>query len=155
VERQYRRDDLHFVIEAVRKQRPDRAVDEPRGQRLLLGGTALALEEAARDLARGVGLFHVVDREREPVLAELGILGADDGREHHGVVHGAYDRAVRLARDLAGLERDVVVAVAEGFLDRVQRAIPFTDSIYRGVKIKTLTRTVSVSFTAPSEDLLA
>jgi hypothetical protein len=56
-----------------------------------------------------------------------------------------------LAGDLAGLERDVLVAVAEGFLNRVQRAISFCC----GVKIKTLTRTVSVSFTAPSEDLLA
>ena len=36
VERQHRRHDLHFVEEAVREQRPDRPVDEARGQRLLL-----------------------------------------------------------------------------------------------------------------------
>jgi len=52
---------------------------------------------------------------------------------------------VGLARDLAGFEGDVVVAEAEGFLDRIQRRF-----LLLGVKRKTLTRTVSVSFTAPS-----
>jgi len=120
VQRHHRGDDLHLVVEAVGKQRPDRAVDQARGQGLLLGGPAFALEEAAGNLAGGVGLLDVVDGEREPVLALLGVLGADHGGEHHGVVHGADHRAVGLAGDLAGLEGDVVAAVAEGFLDRVQ-----------------------------------
>src|SRR5690606_40583127 len=38
-------DDLDFVIEAFRKQRPDRTVNEPRSQGFLLAGSAFALEK--------------------------------------------------------------------------------------------------------------
>ena len=64
-------DDLDLVLEAVDEQRADRPVDQPRGQHLLLGRPRLALEEAARDLAGGVGLLLVVDGQREEVLAGL------------------------------------------------------------------------------------
>ena len=77
IDRQHRRDDLHFVVEAVREQRAERPVDQAAGQRLLLGRAALALEEAAGDLARGVGLLLVVDGQREEVLAGLRRLGGD------------------------------------------------------------------------------
>ena len=72
IHRQHGRDDLHVVEEAVREERADRAVDEARGERLLLGRTALALEEAARDAPRGVGLLDVVDGEREEVPPRRG-----------------------------------------------------------------------------------
>src|SRR5690606_41747700 len=62
------RDDLHFVAELVREQRADRAVDQAAGQRFLLGGAALALEEAAGDAAAGIELLLVVDGERKEVL---------------------------------------------------------------------------------------
>ena len=39
-------DDLHFIEEAFRKQRADRAVDQARSQGLELAGAAFALEEA-------------------------------------------------------------------------------------------------------------
>ena len=73
-------DDLGLVPEAVREQRPDRPVDQARGQRLLLGRAALALEEPARDLAGGERLLLVVDGEREEVLAGLDAPGGDGGR---------------------------------------------------------------------------
>ena len=47
-------DQLGLVVPALREQGPDRAVDHPRGQRRLLAGAALASEERAGDLARGV-----------------------------------------------------------------------------------------------------
>ena len=72
IDRHHRRDDLHFVVEAVGEQRADRPVDQARGQRFLLRGPPFALEEAAGDLARGVGLFLVVDGQREEILAGLG-----------------------------------------------------------------------------------
>jgi hypothetical protein len=72
VQAQHVDDHLHFVEEAVREQRADRAVDQARGQRLELARAAFALEEAARDLAGGVGLLDVVDGQREEVLAGLG-----------------------------------------------------------------------------------
>ena len=62
-------DDLDLVAEALREQRADRPVDQARDQGLVLGGPALALEEAAGDLARGEGLLLVVHGQREEVLA--------------------------------------------------------------------------------------
>ena len=62
-------DHLGLVPEAARKQRPDRAVDEAGGERLLLGGASLALEIPAGDLARREGLFLVVHGQREKVDA--------------------------------------------------------------------------------------
>ena len=64
-------DDLGLAAEALGEERADRAVDEARGQRLLLARPALALEEAAGDLARGEGLLLVVHGEREEVDARL------------------------------------------------------------------------------------
>ena len=71
VVREHGDDDLRLVLEAFDEQRPDRPVDEARGQRLLLGRTAFALEKAAGDLAGGVGLLLVVDGQREEVDAGL------------------------------------------------------------------------------------
>src|SRR6185369_14479524 len=63
----------------------------------------------------------VVDGKREKALARLGRLGGRYGGQHHGVIDRADDGAVRLAGDFAGLERDLLRAEGEGFLDRVQR----------------------------------
>ena len=57
--------------ETRHEERPDRPVDQPRGQRLLFGRPALALEKAAGDLAGGEGLFLVIDGQREEILAGL------------------------------------------------------------------------------------
>ena len=63
------RHDLDFVDVAGREERPDGAVDEPRGENFLGGGPAFALDEAAGELAGGVGLFAVIDGEGEEVAA--------------------------------------------------------------------------------------
>ena len=75
VHRHHRRDDLDFVVEAVGEQRPDRAVDQARGQDVLLRRPPFALEEAAGNLAGGVVLLDVVDGERKEVLPGLRLLG--------------------------------------------------------------------------------
>ena len=64
-------DDLRLVAVAFGKQRPDRAVDQARDERLLLGRPALALEIAAGDAAGGEGLFLVIDGERKEIDAGL------------------------------------------------------------------------------------
>ena len=90
--------DLHFVEEAVREQRADRAVDQARGQRLFLGRTTFALEEAARDAARGVGLLDVVDGQREEVLARVARSWRPTAvTRTDGVAHRDEDRTVGLA----------------------------------------------------------
>ena len=62
-------DDLRLVAGNPDEERPDRPVDQPRDQRFLFGRPALALEEAAGDLAGGEGLLLVVDGQREEILA--------------------------------------------------------------------------------------
>ena len=107
-------DDLDFVLEALDEQRADRAVDQAGDQGLLLGRTAFALEEAARDLARGEGLLLVVHGQGEEVLAGLGALGEDDGRQHGGLAVGGQDGAVGLTGDAAGFERQRAAAPLDG-----------------------------------------
>ena len=68
---EHRADDLGLVAEAVGEQRADRPVDQARGQHLLLGRPAFALEEAAGNLAGGEGLLLVVDGEREEIDPRL------------------------------------------------------------------------------------
>ena len=50
--RQHGHDHLRLVAQAVGEQRTDRAVDQARDQRLLLGRAAFALEVAARECGR-------------------------------------------------------------------------------------------------------
>ena len=117
--RRHHRDDVGIVLEIVRQrgdddlgvaaptvgeQRPHRPVDQAGGQRLLLGRPSFALEVAAGDAACGVELLLVVDRQRQEVDAGLGLLRRDHGRDHGGFAVGGDDRAVGLARDLAGFQ---------------------------------------------------
>ena len=62
-------DDLDLVAEALGKQRAERAVDEAAGQRLLLVGPALPLEEASGDASARVGPLAIFDGEGEEVAA--------------------------------------------------------------------------------------
>ena len=66
-----RADDLHFVHETLREQRPDRTIDQPAGEGFLLGRTAFSLEEAPGNAPRGVKTLLVVDRQRKPGLARV------------------------------------------------------------------------------------
>ena len=106
-------DDLHFVLEVIREQRAHRAIDQARGQRLLLGRTAFALEEAAGNAAGGIELLDVVDGEREEILAFLLLGRGDGGDQHHGAAHAGHDRTGCLAGNFARLQRDFVITVLE------------------------------------------
>ncbi|MNZ72610.1 hypothetical protein D3C78_909910 [compost metagenome] len=119
-------DNLHFVHEAFREQRTDRTVDQARGQGLFLGRTAFTLEEATRDLAGGVGLFLVVDRQREEALAWIGLLGTDHGHQHGDiVVDGNQHGAGCLTGNAARFESNGRLTELE-FLDyRVHGFLPF------------------------------
>ncbi|HTZ04647.1 MAG TPA: hypothetical protein VMB53_02730 [Gaiellaceae bacterium] len=116
VGREHGADDLHLVLEALRPQRPDRAVDHARREDRPLRGAPLALEEAARDLAGGVHPLLDVDRQGE----EVGVLprfgAALGGGEHHRLAGTDDDGAVRLLRELAGLEADLLCPYLDGDL---------------------------------------
>ena len=113
VVRQHGDDDLRLAAPAIGEQRTDRAVDQARGQRVLFGRPAFALEIAAGNAAGRVIFFRVVDGQREEVDAFLRRLGGDDGGEHGGLAVGGEDGAVGLAGDLAGLEGELAPAPIE------------------------------------------
>ena len=69
VGREDRDDELDVVLVALGEERADRAVGQAGGQGGRLGRARLALDEAARDLARGVHPLLELDREREEVEA--------------------------------------------------------------------------------------
>ena len=116
VQRHYGRDDLDFVFEALGKQRTDRPVDKTANQRLFFARAPFALEKAARDLARSVGLFLVVDGQREKVPARVGGLAANRGDEYNRLRHIDDDGAVRLAGDTTSFKSYDVLAVLKRFL---------------------------------------
>src|SRR5262249_25260712 len=92
--------------EALRKQRPQRAVGEPGSQDRGLARPTLAAHESARDLARRVQLFLVIAREREEVDALAGLLRHHCRAQDHGVALADDHRAVCLFRHAPGLDRD-------------------------------------------------
>ena len=112
--REDRADHLHLVAEALRPERPDRAVDHPRGQGRALGGATLALEETAGDLPGGVHPLLDVDREREEVGVGARIRAPDGRREDHGVAAAYDDCAVRLLGELARLEVELLAPDLDG-----------------------------------------
>ena len=103
-------DHLHLVAEALRPERPDRPVDHACREDGALGGAPLTLEEAARDLAGGVHPLLDVDGEREEVCALARLSAPLCCGEHHRVAATDDDCAVRLFREVAGLEADLLVS---------------------------------------------
>ena len=63
VDRHRDRHELRLAVPALREERPQWPVDHARGERGLLARPALAAEEAAGDLARGVHPLLHVDRQ--------------------------------------------------------------------------------------------
>ena len=123
VVREHGHDDLGVVLVARDEERADRAVDEARGQRLLLGRAALALEVAARDAAGRVGALLVVHGEGKEVEAGLRLLVGDDGGEHGGLAIGRDHGAVGLAGHLAGFEHELAPAPDQLFALDVEHVI--------------------------------
>ena len=108
--------DLDLVDEAIGEERTDRAVDHPHREDLFLVWRALALAEAAWELARRGGLLAVVDGEREEVEA-LARLGADDGRQDGAPGVVGHDGGVAQFGDFAGLEDEVRPAISRSDSD--------------------------------------
>ena len=105
--------DLDVVLVALREQRPDGPVRQAGGEDRGLGWARFALDEAARDLARGVHPLLEVDREREEVQARAG-LGPVGGAEHHRVAVRDGDGAACEARELARFEGELASAELDG-----------------------------------------
>src|ERR1700690_1456624 len=104
------RDHLGFALKTFGEKWADGAIDLAAGESFALAHAAFALDEAAGNSAAGVGVFAVVNREREEVDAFAGI-GIGGGRGQHNVIgHSHHDRAVGLLGQLSGFERDSFAA---------------------------------------------
>ena len=108
------RDDLGLVAEALREARAQRPVGQPADEDRLVGGLALAAEERAGDLARGVRALLDVDGEREEVDALAHGARGGRRREHDGVADARDDGAVGELGELAGLEGQGSVGPRDG-----------------------------------------
>ncbi len=82
-------------------------------QHFLFGRLAFALEEAAGDAARRVGVFAVVDRQRQEVDAFARVGRAAGRDEHDRVAVADDDGAVGLLGELAGFESESLAADGE------------------------------------------
>src|SRR4029077_5980086 len=96
---------LRLVLVALRPQRPDRPVDHACRQDGPFGRPPFTLEEAAGNLSGRVHPLFDVDGEREEVCALARLHPSLRRREHHRVAGANDDGAVRLLRQLSGLER--------------------------------------------------
>ncbi len=112
VDRERDRDELRLVAPALREERAQRAVDHAGDQRRLLAGAALALEERAGDLARGVHPLLDVDGERHEV--DVAHVPGGCGAEDAGVAGGDEDGAGGLLGQATRLEVDLRAADLDG-----------------------------------------
>jgi hypothetical protein len=110
VRREQQADHLRLARVALGEERPQRPVDHAGGQDLLLVRPALALEEAAGDLAAGVVALAVVDREGKEIEADARLALRAGGRENDGVAQAHQHRAVGLLRHPPCLEGQGVAA---------------------------------------------
>ena len=117
IHRQHRCDDLHVVVETVRKERPQRPIDQPGRQRFLFARTAFTFEKPAGDFARGVSLFLIIDGQREKILTGFRLLRGD-GRDQHDAIVETHDHgAASLSGDFARFDRQRMAAVGNRFFD--------------------------------------
>ena len=106
------RDQLGLAPPALRKERAQRPVDHAGGEGGLLAGAALAAEEAAGDLARGVhALLHVYGERQEVDVAHV---ARRRGAQHLRLPRRHDHGAARLLGELSGLELDLGTADLEG-----------------------------------------
>src|SRR5262249_2352746 len=86
------------------EQRPNRTVNQPAGQDLLLSRPAFAFDEAAGEPPRGVGVLTVIDRKGEKAGAWLRFFGGAGGDQNNGIATSNDNGAVRLFGDLPGFQ---------------------------------------------------
>ena len=88
------------------KQRADGTVNLATGERFALTHAAFALDEAAGDASASVGVFAIVNGEREEIdaLARVGI--GSGGGEDNVVADSHHDRAVGLLGQFSSFKRN-------------------------------------------------
>src|SRR5262249_49423008 len=96
---------LHFVYVIGGEQRADGTIDQAGGQDLLGGGTTFPLDEAAGELARGVGFFPVIKDEGEEIPTFVGGT-FHGGDQRHGISIRDDHGPVGLLGQFAGFQNE-------------------------------------------------
>ena len=96
---------LGLTTKSFGEQRPDRPVNNAASQDLALAGTAFALDEAAGNPPASVGIFAIIDSEREEVNAFPRVGVRNSGGKNDVITHAHDSRAMRLFGQVAGFER--------------------------------------------------
>ena len=118
------RDHLRFRHVALGKEGAAGTVDQSRGQNLVVAQLTLALEETSWDLARGIGLFDVVDGQREKRLTRLRFFVSTYGYQDDRFAAAHQYRAGRLLGNTARLDGDCLVTNLNGFSDYHRSLLP-------------------------------
>src|SRR5579859_77919 len=116
--------DLRFIAPGFREERAHGAVGQAGDKNFAFGGTAFALEEAAWDFAGGVGVFAIVDGERQKV-AVVRFAGHDGGVQHDGVAILGNDGAVGLFCHFTGFKNERATADFDRHLMRRRDVLIF------------------------------
>jgi hypothetical protein len=100
------RDDGDFIVEMIRKEGADSAVDEAAGENGFVGGAAFTLDEArAFDAAGGVHALLVIDHERE-VAHVFFSFTENGGTQNDRVAVADGTGAIGLFGELADADRE-------------------------------------------------
>ena len=122
VERQGVNHHLNLIEKTFGKQGANRPINQATGQGFKFAGPAFAFEKTARNLARSVGFFQVIDSQREKVLAGFGVFGGHHRSKHNGVIDVDQHGAASLSGDFAGFHGDRVLAPGKGFGHFIEHA---------------------------------
>ncbi len=109
------RDNLGIAAPAVREQRTNRAIHQPRHQGLAFGRAPLALEIAARNAAGCEESFLVVAGQRHEIDAFLRLLRRHNGCKDGGLAVAGEYCSVRLSGYFAGFENELAPAPIKFF----------------------------------------
>ncbi len=96
-------DDLGVLLEALGEQGTQGTIHQARGEHFVVTKTAFALEEASRDLARGVRLLDVLTGSMEKSRG-LALFTGHRGDQHDALTEGDEHCAVRELGQTTGLE---------------------------------------------------
>jgi len=116
------RHNLDLVAVGVGKDRTQRAVNPPPGQDSVLAGTALPLEKAAGELARGVHALFKIHHQREEVNALPRLLGAGGGHQQGSAVAANQHGSAGLFGNLAGFQANLIAVNLKFMDDRLHLA---------------------------------
>ena len=104
VGRQHERNDLGLALESLGKHGTHRPVNLPAGEHFALAHAAFALDEASGETSAGVGVFAVINGEREKIDAFARIRVGGGGGEDNVFAESYYGGAAGLLGKLSSFK---------------------------------------------------